>query len=869
MAVDWKDVAQRLENTASSSGDSLLDAGQKATLHQLALRLRSGQRSALLADEVGMGKTRIAAALIEAVRLSGGRSAIVIPGGLGAQWQAELRQFNPDDKTLLPLRSYQGFIEGFLRDDDWDRQSQRDRLRDRRLQRDLPAKTWADEKILMISHGFATMRFPRKAEGPHLGWKRELLPTVARMVEGRRRYLKGRDGVQHVQATHRAAQVIADAIIAHRLPCNLAGDQRWLPGDQYRDRILPLIGYGLGQFDLIIIDEAHKSRGQDSSLSRILGPVTWESDKPFRLGMTATPIELYSGEWIDTLARIDGRDDKADTSHLEALRSSIDTYCEITARLRTEELDQELVDNFRAAAQKFHETLAPYVLRRDKRDDREYAAFLDIHDDYRKVEDLSISPETHADCFTRDWLRRFCAAEALSLFPQNDPRIKRMRLSIAQGHSLDAVANRLVSDSPDEDAEIVQATETPNGPTMQSDRATFWLDALGGNTPDIYDHPALLAATRQIESHVTAGEKVLVFGRYIKPLDALTRFLDARAMLRALMDGNRWPARTIPEASRPAIIAALRDPEFSKRFPNIDDVSLLLTERYDIWRKQRRIELDRLHREIDALTHNEDPQRQASPASSPTDAKDLLSQLLGRAASESDLREDSAHLFEALEARRTNPEADWTGTEIVTTFSELLAELVPDEDSDAASTDTLRERLHHHLQEFSGREGSVARLMYGATSPQARRNLQAAFNRRTSNPKVLLAQSRVGREGLNLHEECRRVILLHAEWNPAIVEQQIGRVDRKNSRWLKDYRAGVTDGDDAPRIHIHPVVVRGTYDDHNWQVLKSRWSQLRAQLHGDVLPHLGKSQIDDPARQALIEQVRSATPGFSPLRPRE
>jgi SNF2 family DNA or RNA helicase len=48
---------------------------------------------------------------------------------------------------------------------------------------------------------------------------------------------------------------------------------------------------------------------------------------------------------------------------------------------------------------------------------------------------------------------------------------------------------------------------------------------------------------------------------------------------------------------------------------------------------------------------------------------------------------------------------------------------------------------------------------------------------------VLVAQSVVGREGLNLHRACRTVILLHPEWNPGVVEQQIGRVDRLSSYW--------------------------------------------------------------------------------------
>lgn len=119
--MDWSKVAETLDSfarDASDLQDGLLDMGQRATVAELARRIRAGQRAALLADEVGMGKTRIAVALIEAVRRAGGRSAIVLPAGLGALWQQELRRFNPNDKTLLPLRSYDGFIDGFITEAD-------------------------------------------------------------------------------------------------------------------------------------------------------------------------------------------------------------------------------------------------------------------------------------------------------------------------------------------------------------------------------------------------------------------------------------------------------------------------------------------------------------------------------------------------------------------------------------------------------------------------------------------------------------------------------------------------------------------------------------------------------------------------------
>ena len=53
--VDWNEVASILDRIAGTSDDTLLDHGQKASVTELACRIRAGQRSALLADEVGMG----------------------------------------------------------------------------------------------------------------------------------------------------------------------------------------------------------------------------------------------------------------------------------------------------------------------------------------------------------------------------------------------------------------------------------------------------------------------------------------------------------------------------------------------------------------------------------------------------------------------------------------------------------------------------------------------------------------------------------------------------------------------------------------------------------------------------------------------
>jgi len=850
--MDWVKAADFLDKLSSHAPDKLLDAGQRASVAELARRIISGPPAALLADEVGMGKTRIAVALITAVRHAGGRAAIVLPAGLGVQWQKELKLFQPDDQTLLPLRSYDGFIAGFLTEEDAEGTEKRKRkhadwLKNRRQQRELPQNGWAAEDVLMISHTFAAMRFPNAGDGPAGGWRRELLPTVVRFLAGKRRNVRrselSNNEIDYVRATQRAAQVVVDNIKKYKLK-NKAGledvlkdDHKWHGSDDYRRKILPLIGFGLGQFDLIVVDEAHKARGADSSLSRILGPVSWEAEDPFRLGMTATPVELDSGQWNDTLGRISGRDDGEDVTQLAELERWIKGYVDIVQRIRVEELDEPLTDGFVTAATRFQKALRPYVLRRDKRDDPEISAFQENHGDYRVVQDLKVSPATEG--FTRDWLRRFCAAEALSILPQDDPRVKRARLSVAQGYGFGF--------APDADlAEQPQADDKLEGPQL------FWLDAFCGQPADIYTHPAILAAARLIESYAERNEKVLVFGRFLAPMNALTRVLDAREMLRRLRDGQHWPAAKVRDESEPAVLAAMKDPDLYVTSGGIIAINQMLTERYKKWSTARRTELARLHREIDALAPQDD-------------IAALLVSFLRQDDDGEELQGEIGPLLEALGDRRDRADASWTGVEILNLFRGLLADLSTDEEQE--NDDTVRSRLVTYLQDYSGREGNFARMMSGATLPQTRRLLQSGFNRASSWPMVLLAQSRVGREGLNLHEACRTVVILHAEWNPGIVEQQIGRVDRKGSCWLHDLKSWQEHAEgEPPRIRIHPIVVSGTYDDHNWQVLKARWMELRAQLHGEVLPKQTKYSATWPEIEILRHRIVEATPSFAPKR---
>ncbi|AWZ19109.1 hypothetical protein RTM1035_14902 [Roseovarius sp. TM1035] len=129
--------------------------------------------------------------------------------------------------------------------------------------------------------------------------------------------------------------------------------------------MLPFIGFGLGNLDLVMIDEAHMARGEDSSLSRILGPVTWESDDTFRLGMTATPVELDSKQWLNTLKRLQGNE--APEIDAERLESVLKQYVRTVERLQVEQIDEKLTKEFVGAASALRKCLRKHVIRRDKR----------------------------------------------------------------------------------------------------------------------------------------------------------------------------------------------------------------------------------------------------------------------------------------------------------------------------------------------------------------------------------------------------------------------------------------------------------------------------------------------------------------------
>jgi superfamily II DNA or RNA helicase len=885
----WEEVARKLLSIANGVVDTgaWLNDGQRASLRSIAERIE--ENGVIIADEVGMGKTRIAVATARAVIESGGRVAILVPSGLGFQWREELLGANIHVPPLL--RSLLQYLTAWDSDEPEDHQP------------------WFDQNAVIISHSFANWRLGDKAEP----WRWALVPEL---------YARWRKRHDHrfppnfhdneklaYEWPRNAAKSIDEAIAAatddlpRRLINELVEGTTWsdtLDSVAYRrhNDLRPslerAVGLGLGVFDMVIIDEAHKSRNSESVLSSLTDRVVLRSNAARRLAMTATPVELNVKQWKDILERI-GVDN-------QTLHGVIDDYENAVTAVRQTPLEEGTREKYKAAAARFQSALGPYLLRRDKRESKYVQTFSQLTKEplhaYRREGEILIDTPALKD---PAWKQAVCAAEALSVVTHQgeDSRAKRLRLTFGNGHGIAALLRAIEHDIPEDHDEdpsdasagarnngnensvssetaVVEGDNLPAVVDKRAQRTDWWMQVLSRvfhETSDpLFDHPAIVEAVKAIEAvseHSNRSEKVLVFGRFTRPMQALVDLLNARALLRCLDAGEAWPQAKLHDDDWPAVQAAHRQMGRSSELTR-ENLDQSLAEQYGKLEQRRDSFRGQLVENIEAGLTDYAPNGRAmrifnafkKSVSNPKEANDGTSPL----------SLVSKAVFELMGAQTVS----FSPKEVADAFVDLIEASADREEGDSpedrefseADAARLWEALEERIaEEFNRPQGGFARLMYGRTKLQTRRLLQLAFNREQSFPKVLVAQSMVGREGLNLHKSCKTVVLLHPEWNPGVVEQQIGRVDRVSSLWERRLDEAVAQGNsagDLPRIDIRPVVFKGTYDERNWHVLRERWDDLRAQLHGVVISPLTASKSAIPP--GVVDELNDAAPRFSPLR---
>ncbi len=879
----WNAVAKNLTQIVDGNAIELND-GQRDSLRALAKRLpRNG---VIIADEVGMGKTRIAAAVANSVIAAGGRVAILVPPGLGYQWGDELRTASVE--APLILRSLWQYLQV------WERKEKQ--------------CLWFKEPVVLISHAFTNWRLGESSAS----WRWALLPELyarwRKLTENRfpRHYLgheKLRDPLQKSAdrldkwVTH-AAESIAEAInespedhAGRQLIHELVKQTPW-PGalvageyarnSQLRPWLERAVGLGMGVFDLVIIDEAHKSRGQDSGLNRLVEHVVLQSAVSRRLAMTATPVELDAEQWNQALDRI-----KVAKDVVRSASKAITLYADAVRKVRQCPSDETTREAYKNAAAEFKHALDPYLLRRDKREDWLVKEFQRLSKEgfhaYRRESEILVDTASLSPA----WKQAVCAAEALSFVTSKSDNsvAQRLRLTLGNGHGLAALIDQTHRNDED-DKKQSEADGVPNSsdkrdeskaalPDKQLQRAQWWQkvmmqpsDGAVSGEYALYDHPAILAAVKEIEKVSQQNEKVLVFGKFTRPLRALVDLLNAREMLRSIDVHQAWPQSKVLANEWDAIIVAHRQLKRSGTL-SLEALNKNLDQHYKTLEQQRRKIRENLIENIENGGIATEKYSNRTQVFFAAFKNDVLK-------NDQDKDENSLSVVARAVKEFIGPDIDSaTPDDYATAFANIVNAASDRDESDADGNVDLDDdeanefwsKLINNLRdEYYRPEGGFARLMNGGTKQSTRRLLQLAFNRKHCYPKVLVAQSVVGREGLNLHKSCRTVVLLHPEWNPGIVEQQIGRVDRIGSLWerkLQELIDKKNKSDDIPRIEICPVIFKGTYDEKNWQVLRDRWDDLRAQLHGIVIPP--RIAANYPDETEIVNEINKAAPNFSPL----
>jgi ERCC4-related helicase len=195
---------------------------------------------------------------------------------------------------------------------------------------------------------------------------------------------------------------------------------------------------------------------------------------------------------------------------------------------------------------------------------------------------------------------------------------------------------------------------------------------------------------------------------------------------------------------------------------------------------------------------------------------------------------------EALrDAFETQDASGRTFRQVVADFGQFMASREADERAIFLSALTEIDIGDIAVRDDEGeREQLIAnvRLANGSVERQARERLMIAFNT-PFYPEVLIASS-VMAEGVDLHLMCRNVIHHDLDWNPSVIEQRTGRLDRIGS---KGEMTGLP-------VKVYLPFIEGAQDEKQFRVMRDRerWFNV---VMGERL------ELDEWSTDRLAERV--------------
>jgi Helicase conserved C-terminal domain len=612
---------------------------------------------------------------------------------------------------------------------------------------------------------------------------------------------------------------------------------------------------------LLVVDEAHRLKNNSTQVSGLFAPRSDENDSGALAGifdrmlfLTATPFELGHAELINVLSRLKAvraqRGFPATPLHhrlqdlasvlTEAQRAAL-TLDKEWGQLHAEELS--LFDGWSPnasvpirgsavarrvwrtaqiavrARREMHKEVRRWVIRHERPRRRDYHPGEAIVDGGSPARGLNIPG--------RAALPFLLAARAQAVANEAEHGVTRPLFAYGIASSYEAFLRLGTGDSRDTDSE-----ESSAAVDEEASAAVDWyrkeIDGLLADETVRSGHPKLQATVDRAFGLWQRGEKCLVFCWYIRTGAAVERALSERI--------DRWIAQQAHTAfgmSNPAEVSAKLKTLSENVLRTDSRAHRRMRERLLAALDVSDVSADRLDVIVDVAIRN-----LRSPASLMRYARlssELDDQLLWKG-----INGDNPVDVNVLDRWRGYASRvaamsyrEWERVELA-----LTGELIPYGEATGARR--------------SGVSLGPVRRAYGQTDRGTRQRLTAVFNTPFA-PDVLVASSVMG-EGIDLHQECRFVIHHDLDWNPSVLEQRTGRLDRIGALAERVGRA----------IEVYEPYLAGTHDEKMYRVVKDRAGWFDIVMGGAVRTddHVtdgeeNRVQLHDSIKAALIMDLRS------------
>lgn len=187
------------------------------------------------------------------------------------------------------------------------------------------------------------------------------------------------------------------------------------------------------------------------------------------------------------------------------------------------------------------------------------------------------------------------------------------------------------------------------------------------------------------------------------------------------------------------------------------------------------------------------------------------------------------------------------------TMAARFAVFVEDLQAASGAVNEVGSARHAMYEATRMRDTSFVVLVDGSVTAERRERVFAGFNSPLL-PEVLVCTS-VGQEGIDLHRHCRNVIHYDLAWNPAVLEQRTGRVDRIGSKTFRE-RAAAEDPEAAKAyLDVGVPFLAGTYDERMYEEIRIRAQTFEVLTGGDVTTDNLEGQDDGEEAEGTEEEM--------------